>query len=181
VAESKPPTAADRCALPVAPGPGDDTDPATWPADALAALQAVIDASRATAGAAVRDSFDRAERQMTAAELVAFWNGAPLKAMATVGHNGAPHIAPVHAVFVAGRLRSTIYENALRRGDLRTNPHVALTTWGPHGAAAIVYGRAREIAGSVRETRPGASGRARRTVALEIDVTRIYAMKSREG
>lgn len=179
MAESKPPTAADRCALPVAPGTIDDKDPATWPASTLAALQAVIDASRAAAGPAVRDSFDRAERQMTAAELVGFWNGAPLKAMATVGQNGAPHIAPVHAEFVAGRLRSTIYEHALRRRDLRTNPHVALTTWGPHGAAAIVYGRAREIAGSLRETRPGASGRARRTVALEIEVTRIYAMKPR--
>ncbi len=181
MAHSKPPAGADRCALPVAPGPIDDKDPATWPADTLAALQAVIDASRAAAGPAVRDSFDRAERQMTAAELVAFWNGTALKAMATVGADGAPHIAPVHAEFVAGRLRSTIYENAVRRRDLRTNPHVALTTWGPHGAAAIVYGRAREIAGSLRDTRPGASGRTRRTVALEIEVTRIYAMKSRQG
>src|SRR5260221_13374513 len=111
--ESKPP-GADRCALPVSPGSIDDKDPAKWPADALAALQAVIDASRAAAGRAVRDSFDRAERQMTATELVAFWNGAPLKAMATAGQNGAPHIAPVHAEFVAGRLRSTIYENAVR-------------------------------------------------------------------
>ena len=180
MAEPKRPPGADRCALPVVPGPIDDTDPAAWPADALAALQAIVDASRTAAGPAVRDSFDRAERQMTAAELVAFWNGAPLKAMATVGHNSAPHIAPVHAEFVAGRLRSTIYENALRRRDLQTNPQVALTTWGPHGAAAIVYGRAREIAGSLRETRPGASGRPRRTVALEIEITRIYAMQSRE-
>lgn len=181
MAESKPPAGAGRCALPVTSGPIDDTDPATWPADALAALQAVIDASRDAAGPAVRDSFNRAERQMTAAELVVFWNGTALKAMATVGADGAPHIAPVHAEFVAGRLRSTIYENAVRRRDLRTNPRVALTTWGPRGAAAIVYGRAREIAGSLRETRPGASGHARRTVALEIEVTRIHAMKSREG
>ena len=117
---------------------------------------------------------------MTALELVSFWNGTRLKAMATSGAGGVPHIAPVHAEFVNGRLRSTIYENAVRRRDLRDNPRVALTTWGPHGATAIVYGRAREVAGSLRETRPGASGATRRTVALDIEVTRIYAMKARE-
>ena len=117
---------------------------------------------------------------MTAAELVAFWNGTGLKAMATVGPDGAPHIAPVHAQFVDGRLRTTIYDNALRRRDLRRNPRVALTTWGPGGAVAIVYGRGREVAGSERDTRPGASGRPRRTVALDIEITRVYAMRPRE-
>ena len=167
-------------ALPMATGPADDRDPATWPPEALAALQATIDRSRASAGPAVRDTFDRAERRMTATEFVAFWNASRMKAMATAGADGAPHIAPVHAEFVAGRLRTTIYENAVRRRDLRTNPQVALTTWGPHGAAAIVYGVAHEVAESVRETRPGASGRTRRTVALDIEVTRIYAMGPRE-
>jgi hypothetical protein len=168
-----------RCALPIAPL--DDKDPATWPVEVLAALQAVIDRSRASAGAAVRDTFDRETRRMDAAEFVAFWNGSRMKAMATAGRDGAPHIAPVHAEFVAGRLRTTIYENAVRRRDLRANPQVALTTWGPHGAAAIVYGTARELPDSGRETRPGASGRARRTVALDIEVTRVYAMKAREA
>jgi pyridoxamine 5'-phosphate oxidase-like protein len=172
------PVAPPRCALPISPV--DDKDPATWPAESLAALQAVIDRSRASAGAAVRDTFDRAARQMSAAEFVAFWNGSRMKAMATTGGDGAPHIAPVHAEFVAGRLRTTIYENAVRRRDLRANPRVALTTWGPRGAAAIVYGRARELPDSSRETRPGASGRPRRTVALDIEVTRVYAMRARE-
>ena len=156
------------------------TDAGTWSAEALATLQAVLDASQATAGTAVRESFDRPQRRMTAAELVAFWNDTGLKAMATVGPDGAPHIAPVHAEFVDGRLRTTIYENALRRRDLRNNPRVALTTWGPAGAVAIVYGRAREIPGSERDTRPGASGRERRTVALDIEITRVYAMGPRE-
>jgi hypothetical protein len=62
---------------------------------------------------------------------------------------------------------------------LRRNPSVALTTWAAHGAAAIVYGTAKEIPGSSRETRPGATGRSRKTVALEIEVTRIYCMKAR--
>lgn len=168
-----------RCRQPVAAeASADDRDPATWPAAALAAIQGLLDQSRAKAGDAVRDTFEHAERRMSAAEFIAFWNGSRLKAMATAGANG-PHIAPVHAELIAGRLRSTIYENALRRRDLARNPNVALTTWGPNGAAAIVYGRARELPGTLRNTRPGATGRARRTVALEIDITRIYAMKER--
>jgi len=169
----------DRCALPIAPSQRDDKDPASWPPEALAALQTVMDRSRQSAGPAVLDTFERADRRMTAAELVVFWNASRMKAMATSGPGGAPHIAPVHAEFVAGRLRTTIYEDAVRRRDLAVNPQVALTTWGPHGAAAIVYGVAREVPDSLRETRPGATGRARRTVALEIEVTRIYAMRAR--
>jgi hypothetical protein len=170
-----------RCRQPVvADAAPDARDPANWPPEALAALQRLLDRSRARASQAVRDTFARPERQMAAAEFVQFWNALGMKAMATVSADGRPHVAPVHAEFVNGRLRSTIYENAVRRRDLRTNPEVAFTTWGAHGAAAIVYGRAREIPESLRETRPGATGSARRTVALEIQVTRIYAMKGRE-
>jgi hypothetical protein len=170
----------DRCALPIAPAAVDEKDPTTWPAETIATLQATIDRSRARAGAAVRDSFDRSERRMSAVEFVTFWNASRMKAMATAGARGAPHIAPVHAEFVAGRLRTTIYENALRRRDIAARPQVALTTWGANGAAAIVYGIARELPGSLRDTRPGSSGGARRTVALDIEVTRIYAMGPRE-
>lgn len=168
------------CRQPVVAGAGADAkDPTAWPAEQLAPIQVAIDRGLASAGAAVRDTFDHPERRMNAAELVAFWNGTRMKAMATSGPDGAPRIAPVHAEFVAGRLRSTIYENAVRRRDLRHNPRVALTTWGAHGAAAIVHGIARELPDSLRESRPGATGRRRRTVALEIEVTRVYAMKSR--
>jgi hypothetical protein len=153
----------------------DPRDPATWSAESLAALQRVLDDSLRAAGAAVSDTFDRAERRLGAAEFVRAWNEVRLKAMATSGRNG-PHIAPVHAEFVAGKLRSTIYDNAVRLRDLRRNPEVALTTWGPNGFTAIVNGCAKEVPGSLRDTRPGATGRARRTVTLEIEVTRIYAM-----
>ena len=158
----------------------EERDPANWPRKALEALQRVLDRSRAEAGQAVRDTFEHPERRMTAAEFVTFWNATRMKAMATVGKNGQPHIAPVHAEFVNGRLRSTIYETAVRRRDLRDNPNVALTTWGPQGATAIIYGRVREVPDSLRETRSGATGKPRRTVALDIEVTRIYAMKARE-
>ena len=158
----------------------DERDPTTWPHDALGSIQRILDGSRARAGQAVRDTFNHLDRRMTAAEFVAFWNGSRMKAMATVSKGGTPHIAPVHAEFVNGRLRSTIYENAVRRCDVRNNPEVAFSTWGPQGATAIVYGRACELPNSGRETRPGATGNARRTVVLDIEVTRIYAMKGRE-
>ncbi len=157
----------------------EERDPANWPPEVLARLQHLLDRSRAAAGPAVRDTFDHSDRRMTAAEFVTFWNGTRMKAMATVGNSGKPHIAPVHAEFVNGHLRSTIYENAVRRRDLRDNADVALTTWGPSGATAIVYGRARELPNTRRETRPGATGTQRSTVALDIEVRRIYAMGGR--
>jgi len=155
-------------------------DPDNWPAAALAGIEEVLQRSRRTAGKAARETFDRPDRHMDAAELVRFWNGTKVKAMATVSPEGRPHIAPIHASFQNGTLRTTIYTNAARRADIRANPEVALSTWGAGGAAVILYGRAREIPESERETRVGASGAQRRTVALEIELTRVYAMKPRE-
>ena len=155
-------------------------DPLRWTEAERQHIERVLRRSRATAGDAARETFDRLDRHMDAVEFVRFWNETKVKAMATVGDSGNPHIAPIHASFERGVLRTTIYVNAARRADIRRNPEVALSTWGAGGAAAIVYGRASEIAGSEKETRPGASGAGRRTVGLAIDVHRIYAMKGRD-
>jgi hypothetical protein len=173
-------TSSQRCRKPIVAGAtSEERDPTNWPREVLDELQRILDRSRGAAGQAVRDTFEHPERQMTAAEFVTFWNSSRMKAMATASADGAPHIAPVHAEFVNGRLRSTIYENAVRRIDLQGNARVALTTWGAGGSVAVVYGRAREVPDSGRDTRPGATGKPRRTVALDIEVTRIYAMKAR--
>lgn len=158
----------------------EERDPNTWPAEVWLPLEALLQRSRSRAGQAVRDTFAHENRQVSARELVELWNTSRLKAMATVGTNGTPHVAPVHAEFVNGRLRSTIYENAVRLRDIEKNPKVALTTWGANGAAVIIQGRARIVPDSRRATRPGATGNERHTVALEIDITRIYAMKGRD-
>ena len=71
-----------------------------------------------------------------------------------------------------------IYDNTVRRADLARNPHVAFTTWRADGAAAIVYGRARELPDSLRPSRPGRSGKPRQVVAIEVALTRIYAMRA---
>jgi hypothetical protein len=147
--------------------------------DALAALQALIDRSTRTASAAVADSIAFPERQMTAAELLAFWSNARLMAMATVGPAGQPHLAPVHSELDGTTLRLVVYENTIRRADLRKNPRVAFTTW-KDGAAAILYGRAREVPGSLRDARAGRSGAMRRVVTIEVALTRVYAMRAPE-
>jgi hypothetical protein len=147
--------------------------------DPLAALQTLIERSTRTATPSVADSIAYPDRQMTAVELTAFWKDARMMAMATVGPKGQPHIAPVHSELDGPVLRLVIYDDTVRRMDLATNPRVAFTAW-KDGAAAIAYGRAREVPGSLRDARPGRSGRPRRVVTIEVALTRIYAMRAPE-
>jgi len=77
-------------------------------------------------------------------------------------------------------LRLRVYEDTVRRPDLAPNPRVAFTTWRADGAVAILYGRAREVPSSLRPARPGQSGRPRRVVTIEVQLTRIYAMRAPE-
>jgi hypothetical protein len=149
-------------------------------AEELAALQTLIDRSVRTATPAVGDSIAYPTRQMTAAELVEFWGSASLVAMATVGPSAQPHVAPVHAELRGTELRLVIYDDTIRRRDLATNPRVAFTTWGAGGAAVICYGRAREVAGSLRDARAGRSGKPRRVVEIVVRLTRVYAMRPPE-
>ena len=146
----------------------------------LLALEALLDRSTPSATPAVADSVADPARQMSAAEFVEFWRSVRLVAMATVGRAGQPHIAPVHAELAGTMLRLRIYENTVRRQDLATNPRVAFTSWRADGAVAILYGRAREVPGSLRPARPGQSGRPRRVVSIEVQLTRIYAMRAPE-
>jgi hypothetical protein len=83
----------------------------------------------------------------------------------------------VHSELDGTTLRLVVYENTVRRADLRRNPRVAFTTW-KDGAVAILYGRAREVPGSARDARPGRSGTPRRVVTIEVALTRAYAMRS---
>ena len=146
----------------------------------LPALQKLIDRSAASAGPAAADSLAYPARQMSAAEFVEFWQSVRLVAMATAGENGSPHIAPVHARIDGTRLRLVVYDNTLRRRDIAANPKVAFTTWRADGAAAIVYGVAREVAGSLRPARAAQSGNPRQVIELEVKLTRIYAMRAPE-
>ena len=146
--------------------------------DQFSALQALIDRSVRTATPSVADSVAYPERQMSASEFVEFWQSVRLVAMATVGEGGRPHIAPVHAALSGTTLRLVIYDNTVKRADLARNPRVAFSTWRADGAAAIVYGRAREVEGSLRPARPGRSAKPRQVVEIEVKLTRVYAMRA---
>jgi hypothetical protein len=145
----------------------------------LSSLDALIARSCRTATPSVADSLAFPDRQMSAEELIAFWKDARLMAMATVGADGQPHIAPVHSELDGATLRLVVYENTVRRADLQRNSRVAFTTW-KDGAAAILYGRAREVPGSLRDARAGRSGTPRKVVTIEVKLTRVYAMRAPE-
>ena len=148
-------------------------------AGATDALQALLDRSTRTATPAVADSLAYGPRQMTAAELLDFWASIGIVAMTTVGRNGQPHVAPVHAELLGATARTLVYENAIRRRDIAANPRVAFTAW-KDGAAVILYGRAREVPNSLRDARPGRSGKPRQVVEVEVELTRVYAMRAPE-
>lgn len=147
---------------------------------AVATLQALIDRSGDAAGPALADSVAWAPRQMSATDLFEFWRGIRLVAMTTVGPKGQPHTAPVHATLAGDAIRLAVYEDATRRRDLARNPRVALTAWNDDGAVAILYGRAAEVEGSLRDARPSQSGRSRRVVEVEIRLTRVHAMNPKK-
>jgi nitroimidazol reductase NimA-like FMN-containing flavoprotein (pyridoxamine 5'-phosphate oxidase superfamily) len=138
-------------------------------------LQEILDSSLASAGPAVKATFDRDERRMSAEELRQFWAETRMFAVATAGANGAPHIAPVHvAMLEDGGLEMAIFEDSVRLKDLRRDPRIAITSWAPDGRIAIVYGRASEVPESRREVGRDA-GRFVQTMRIEVD--RAYAMR----
>jgi hypothetical protein len=149
----------------------------------LSALEELLTRSTATAGRAVGESVAWPERQMNASELVAFWQEAKVLAMTTVGSAGQPHTAPVHARLLGARVGLVIYDHTLRRQDLVTNPRVSFCTWGDHGEVVLLYGRAHEIPGSLREARATQAGDSRNVVEIDVELTRVYAMlgKARES
>lgn len=148
--------------------------------EAMIALDGLIDASGARAGTALADSVAWKPRRMNAAELFEFWRSIRLVAMATVGPEGQPHMAPVHAELHGPTLHVLVYDDAVRRRDLASNPRVAFTAWNQDGAVAMLYGRAREVEGSLRAARPAQSGRERRVVEFEVTLTRVHAMNPKK-
>ncbi|HYB99148.1 MAG TPA: pyridoxamine 5'-phosphate oxidase family protein [Candidatus Limnocylindrales bacterium] len=145
----------------------------------MAALQRLLESSPA-ASPALADSVAFAPRRMSAAELASFWSSIRLVAMATVGPSGQPHIAPVHAELRGDELSVQVYADATRRRDLQSNPRVAFTAWDSEGAVAILYGRAREVEGSLRSARPSQAGREREVVEILVRLTRVYAMSAKK-
>lgn len=145
----------------------------------LESLAALLASSAVKAGPALADSVGWAPRRMSAGELFEFWRGIRMVAMCTVGPSGQPHVAVVHGELRGKTLHVLVYEDAVRRRDLASNVRVAFVAWNEHGAVAMLYGRAREVDGSLRDARPSQTGRARRVVEFEVSLTRVHAMSAR--
>jgi hypothetical protein len=140
-------------------------------------LQQILDDSLASAGAAVKATFDKPERHVSAEEFRELWRETRMFAVATNSTKGGPHIAPVHVLLTDDdSLEMAIFEDSARLHDLRRDPHVSITTWAPDGRIAIVYGRCSEVEGSRREVTRD-PGRFILTMRIEID--RVYAMRPR--
>ena len=146
-----------------------------WPAGVLARVQGLLDRSAATATPEVGRVFARDDWRFDAPGFLAMWAAQRWCTVASVGAKGQPHIAVVHADFQPdGRLTMRMFTGAVRARDIAANPRVALSK-NLDGAVAMVYGRARVVPGTE------AVRREAETVEVEIDVTRIYAMKPRMG
>jgi len=151
------------------------SEPNEWAADVLARVQDLLDRSAATATPEVGRVFARDDWRFDAAGFLAMWAAQRWCTVASVGAKGQPHIAVVHADFQPdGRLTMRMFTGAVRARDIVANPRVALSK-NLDGAVAMVYGRARVVPGTE------AVRREAETVEVEIDVTRIYAMKPRMG
>lgn len=145
----------------------------------LESLAALLTSSGAKAGPALADSVAWEPRRMSAGDLFEFWRGIRMVGMCTVGPAGQPHVAVVHAALRGATLHVQIYDDAVRRRDLLSNPRVAFLAWNEHGAVAMLYGRAREVEGSLRDARPSQAGRPRRVVEFEVKLTRVHAMAAK--
>jgi hypothetical protein len=150
-------------------------------AGAIESLEQILTASAGKAGPALAESVAWGPRRMRAGELYELWKNVRLVAMTTVGANGQPHSAPVHAELRGETLSVLIYEDAVRRRDIARNPRVSFTTWDGEGAVAILYGRAAEVPESLRAARPSQSGRDRRVVEVAVKLTRVHAMRSQKA
>lgn len=148
-------------------------EPHDRPPAVLARIQEILDRSAATATPEVARVFARPDWRLDAAAFLQLWAAQRWCTVASVGPAGQPHIAVIHAGFQPdGRLTMRMFTGSVRARDIAANPRVALSK-NLDGAVAMVYGRARVVPGS--EALRGDS----ETVEVEIDVTRIYAMKPR--
>jgi hypothetical protein len=109
--------------------------------DDLARLQALLDASRAAAGAHLREVFAD-ERAMTAAETVALMDGMRVVALSTVSAAGEPVVAPVDGILYRGRLHFGSSPASVRVRHLAARPAVSAAWIDGERHAVVVHGRA---------------------------------------
>jgi hypothetical protein len=139
-------------------------------AETLSRLQAIIDRSARTAGAAIALNFIGGGWAMSAQELVAFWGEARMATVSTASLDGTVHAVPLDVRLIDGLFHIATFRDARRLGDHRENARCAITSWDDAYHAAIVYGRAH-----VNEEA------AATMVRVEVKPSRIYAIRAPQG
>lgn len=142
-----------------------------WSDETIARVQEILDRSAATATPEVGRVFARSDWRLSATEFLEMWATQRWCTIASVGPQGQPHIAVIHADFQPdGRLTMRMFTGSVRARDIVANRRVALSK-NLDGAVAMVYGRAHLVAGTE------AVRHEAETVEVEIEVRRIYAMR----
>ena len=107
----------------------------------LTALQALLDASMATAGPHLRDIISD-ERRLSAARLTERLQGMRLLVLATVTADGRPLAGPVDGYFLHGTFWFSSGRQAVRMHHLATRPACSATHLPGEDLAVTVHGRA---------------------------------------
>ena len=155
------------------------TGPMLETPEELTALQALLDASMATAGPHLRGIISD-ERRLSAAQLTERLQGMRLLVLATVTADGRPLAGPVDGYFLHGTFWFSSGRHAVRMHHLAARPACSATHLPGEDLAVTVHGRAEP---SLRRRRGGrtASGHARRVPAQTGAVVRAVAREPRRA
>jgi nitroimidazol reductase NimA-like FMN-containing flavoprotein (pyridoxamine 5'-phosphate oxidase superfamily) len=107
----------------------------------LDTLQALLDASRATAGPHLREVFTDS-LGLTAQQLVVRLAGVRILALATVTASGEPLAAPIDGIFYRGCFYFGSSPESVRLRHIATRPAVSATYLEGEELAVVVHGRA---------------------------------------
>ncbi len=111
----------------------------------LRALQQLLDASYARAGAHLRSIWG-SETRLDAEAVVTELSGVQILDLATVTPRAEPRVAPVDGLFFRGHFWFGSGENSARFRNIKTNPAVSgVVTHGLETFLVIVHGRAVQI------------------------------------
>jgi uncharacterized pyridoxamine 5'-phosphate oxidase family protein len=110
----------------------------------IAALQALLDRSYATAGPHLLRIHTR-ERRLTAQQLIDKLQGMRLLTLATVTADGRPITGPVDGVFLHGALHFGSAPDSLRFRHIAKRPQVSATHLPGEELAVTVHGRATPV------------------------------------
>jgi Pyridoxamine 5'-phosphate oxidase len=104
------------------------------------ALQALMDRSAIAAGPHLRRTFELPDHALSASGLIRYWGSEQTIALATVGADGTPRVAPVDALLLGADLFVPTASNAARVRHVRSRPRVGFTHWVSDSIAVIGHG-----------------------------------------